>query len=766
MTRIHAGKSGDPATIPILSVVVQTESDVVAARQRARQIAAYLGFDVHQQTKLATAVSEIARNAFTYGGGGRVEFSIEGQTAPQSLAIRATDSGPGIPDLACILEGRYQSATGMGLGIVGARRLMDRFDIESTPGHGVSVHMAKLLPHRASPVTPPALARLLDELVSQLPLGALAELRQQNSELLATLSELGRRQDDLVRLNRELEDTNRGVVALYAELDEKAGHLRRADQMKSRFLSNMSHEFRTPLNSVLALTRLLLDRADGDLTGDQERQVFFIRKSAESLSELVNDLLDLARVEAGKIALHPAEFEVTNLFGALRGMLRPLLVNASVNLVFDAPEDLPPIVSDEARVSQILRNFISNALKFTERGEVRVSARRDDARVVFSVADTGIGVDAADLEYIFQEFIQLDSPVQRQVKGTGLGLPLSRKLAEVLGGSVSVESLPGVGSTFSLAIPMVYDPLSAAPLSPAPLSAAPLSPAPLSPAPLSPPAMPPRRPAAAKVANDAGVPIRVPILVVEEHYETRLLYEGYLKGSEYYILPARTIGEARGLMGNVRPRAIVLDLLRADENSRGLLAGLKAASDTRDTPVLLVSPAEDPCQVYGPGADVYAKKPVSREWLLEALDRCTRPQSVGRCILLVDDDEAFRYLVKQLFAGAPHEFVEAGDGIAGLAAARSRHPDLIFLDLMMPRMDGFEMLEQLRSDPVRREIPVVVSSSRALSHSERRQLEAFDARFLSKDRFATGDVVPALREILAGIGLGDLLTTAKQSRAS
>ena len=252
--------SGDPAAIPILSVSVRIESDVVAARQRARQIAAHLGFDVQQQTKLATAVSEIARNAFNYGGGGRVEFSIEGQTAPQVLVVRATDSGPGIPDLARILEGRYQSATGMGLGIVGARRLMDQFDIESAPGRGVAVRMAKLLPLRAPLVTPRTLARLLDELASQQPQGALGEMQQQNRELLATLNELGARQDELVRLNCELADTNRGVVALYAELDEKAGHLRDASEMKSRFLSNMSHEFRTPLNSVLALTRLLLDR--------------------------------------------------------------------------------------------------------------------------------------------------------------------------------------------------------------------------------------------------------------------------------------------------------------------------------------------------------------------------------------------------------------------------------------------------------------------------------------------------------------------------
>src|SRR5262249_47666402 len=162
---------------------------------------------------------------------------------------------------------------------------------------------------------------------------------------------------------------------LYAELDEKADHLRRADALKTKFLSNMSHEFRTPVNSILALSRMLLERTDGELTAEQARQITFIRKAAEGLSELVNDLLDLAKVEAGKITVHPVEFEVGNLFGALRGMLRPLLVSESVALVFEAPEGLPVLRTDEGKVSQILRNFISNALKFTEHGEVRVSAR-------------------------------------------------------------------------------------------------------------------------------------------------------------------------------------------------------------------------------------------------------------------------------------------------------------------------------------------------------------------------------------------------------
>ena len=266
------------------------------------------------------------------------------------------------------------------------------------------------------------------------------------------------------RLNQELEDINRGMVTLYTELDEKAKELRHADEMKTRFLSNMSHELRTPLNSIFALSSLLLDRADGELTSEQEKQVDFIRKEAASLSELVNDLLDSAKIQAGKAELHPLEFEAANLFSALRGMLRALLVNESVKLVFEEPEGVPLLYTDEAKVSQILRNFISNALKFTERGEVRVSTRYDEdgGTVTFSVNDTGVGIGPQDQERIFEEFTQLENPAQSQFKGTGLGLPLCRKLAELLGGRIDLESELGVGSKFSLTLPLRYQPESKA----------------------------------------------------------------------------------------------------------------------------------------------------------------------------------------------------------------------------------------------------------------------------------------------------------------
>ncbi|HEV8225852.1 MAG TPA: ATP-binding protein, partial [Methylomirabilota bacterium] len=247
----------------VVTVALKFEDDVVLARQRARQLARLLGFAAQDQTRIATSVSEIARNAFRYAGGGKVEFGVEGRTIPQLFEIVVSDEGPGIARLSEILEGSYRSSTGMGLGIIGARRLMDQFEITSAPGKGTQVVLRQLLPGGALFFGPGRLAGLGEALAREVPRGPLEEVQRQNQELIHALDELRRRQEELEHLNRELEDTNRGVVALYAELDEKADHLRRADELKSRFLSNMSHEFRTPLNSITALSHFLLDRIDG-----------------------------------------------------------------------------------------------------------------------------------------------------------------------------------------------------------------------------------------------------------------------------------------------------------------------------------------------------------------------------------------------------------------------------------------------------------------------------------------------------------------------
>jgi signal transduction histidine kinase/CheY-like chemotaxis protein len=591
-------------TLPILTVAIHSEDDVVTARQRARQTARLLGFDRQDQTRVATAVSEITRNAFAYAEGGRVEFLVDEKSTPPLLLTRITDHGPGIENVRQVLAGQYRSTTGMGLGIIGAKRLMDLFQIESSPARGTTVLMGKHFPRGNATFAPTSLAEISNELAQLAPRTPLAELQQQNQELLRALDELHMRQEELTRLNAELEDTNRGVVALYAELDEKAEQLQRANELKTRFLSNMGHEFRTPVNSILALSRLLLERIDGELTEEQEKQISFIRQAAQDLSDLVNDLLDLAKVEAGKIAVRPDEFEVTDLFATLRGLLRPLVI-PEVALVFDEPDGIPPLYTDEGKISQILRNFISNALKFTERGQVRVSATLDAARqtVVFAVADTGIGIALEDQDRIFEEFAQAEHPIQQRTKGTGLGLPLTRRLAELLGGSVNVRSAPGRGSVFSAIVPLVY----------------------------------------------AG--------------------------------PAQVSAEPeRG-----RP----------------------------PTPVPVASGGNS------------AK------------------------ILIVDDDEAARYVIRRFLAETFFTIIEASNGPEGLRRAREDRPRVIFLDLMMPQMSGFEVLEQLESDPVTRNIPVIIITSKLLKDRERRPLDGKAVAVLSKETASREAALASVRQAMA-----------------
>jgi signal transduction histidine kinase/CheY-like chemotaxis protein len=591
-------------------MTIRYEQDVVAVRQKARQVAAAVGFDGQDQTRIATAISELARNAFMYARGGAIEFLVEGERAPQLLVIRVSDRGPGIADVDGVLSGRYRSSTGMGLGMAGARRLVDRFEVTSSIGEGTTVMVGKVFSRWAPELDATALQVLARTLAQAAPQNPMEEIRQQNQELIGALEQLRQRQEDLSRLNAELEDTNRGVVALYAELDEKADTLRRADELKSRFLSNVSHEFRTPLNSVRALSALLLDDRESPLTAEQRRQVGYIRQAADDLSELVNDLLDLAAVEAGKTVVRPAEFDLRNLFAALRGMLRPLLLNESVALVFEEPEDVPLMRTDEGKVSQILRNFLSNALKFTERGEIRVTAHLapDGASVVCSVADTGMGIAPEDQERIFEEFTQLDNPVQKRVRGTGLGLPLVRKLATLLGGHVAVESTLGLGSTFTATIPLVY----------------------------------------------AGA-------------------------------------EAQASEGRVLDRAHNPELVV-------------------DTP------------------------------------RSSR-------VLVIDDDEIYRYLVRARLTEARFTVQEAAGGAEGLVQARAQRPQAIVLDLVMPEMSGFEVLARLKQDPVTADIPVVVLTSKTLNSDEQRLLASHGVRIVSKETLSRSDSADHLLEALSAAGL-------------
>ena len=443
------------ALTTLLTVELVREHDVGLARQRARQLAAEFKLDGQDQTRFATAVSEIARNAHQYAGGGRVEFRLNA-SAPAELIARVTDRGPGIARLKDIFDGRYVSSTGLGIGIIGARRLVDTFSVQSSPNEGTEVILGK----RLAPgfrITPSFVNAAMGAIAAITSTDPLIELQQQSQELLRTLAHLREKQAESDRLAQELAETNRGVLALYAELDERAVYLERANDLKTRFLSDLNHEIRTPLNAVRNVARLLLDGYEGPLTDRHRRAIEMMRQSTDTLSDLVNDWLDLAKIEAGRTEVRVDVFTAEDLWGALRGVFRPIETDDAVSLTFEPVPALPLLQTDEAKVAQILRNFVSNALKFTERGEVRVSARQGaDDTIVFTVTDTGIGIAPEHLERVFEEFAQVDSPVQRRVKGTGLGLPLSRRLARLLGGEVTVESEVGRGSTFALVLPIMY----------------------------------------------------------------------------------------------------------------------------------------------------------------------------------------------------------------------------------------------------------------------------------------------------------------------
>lgn len=688
-------------SVAVFQLALRTERDVVQARQSAREVAAELGLDNQDQIRMATATSEIARNAFRYARNGKVQFAVS-LDQPQYLEVTVSDSGPGIPNLDAILEGRYKSTTGMGMGIVGTRRLMDDFAIEASPA-GTTVRMVKRIPVRHALITQRAARELNQKLQKRTSENPYAEIEQQNQELLKTLQELRARQEELELLNHELEDTNRGVVALYAELDERADYLRRASELKTKFLSNVSHEFRTPLNSIISLARLLLDRLDGDLTAEQAKQVGFIESSARDLQEMVNDLLDLAKVEAGKIRIRPKEFEVHELFSALKGMLKPLLAdNTSVELIFEDTSSLQRLYTDEGKVSQILRNLISNALKFTPSGQVRIAAEADGNNVLFTVRDTGIGIPPEHHEHIFREFSQLENPLQDRHRGTGLGLPLCRNLALLLGGRIWLESELGKGSAFYVSIPFVYVGEAVDP-----------------------------REAESLPAPDFH---RAPVLFLEDNSETARIFESYLRNTEFQPILAPSVAQAEVWTARHTPVAVISDVHLEDDTAWGFLGRLRERLPA--LPLIATSIFEESGRAADRGADLFLPKPLERDSLLRELRRLTI-QSGTRRLLLVDDNDVSRYILRELLHYPWLEIDEARNGREALAALGRKMPDGLILDLLMPDIGGLQILRQLRSSPATENLPVLIYTSKLLDEQESAQLESLGARIVRKEDVST-----------------------------
>lgn len=555
---------------------------------------------------------------------------------------------------------------------------------------------------------------------------AMSELAVLHRTTARQQQELLRRNEELAALNRELEDSARGMMALHDEVDEKSDSLRRISEVKARMVSNVSHEFRTPLNSILGLTRMLLSRADGELTEEQEKQLNYIRRSAESMSELVNDVLDLSKLEAGKTTLRASQFQAKELFSALRGMFKPLVQNPRVEIVFEEPPaNFPFLETDENKVSQILKNFLSNAIKFTEEGEIRVRvATGDNDSVVFSVADTGIGIEPKDHERIFEEFSQVENHLQQTVKGTGLGLSLSRRIAAIMGGDIRVESEMGKGSTFYFELPRVH----------------------------------PEVREMHRLEHEAEHldPSRSPVLVVEDDRQTLFLYERYLRGSGFQVIPARTLGEARQALERIRPSAIVLDVMLDGESSWSFLAEIKQSEETRDVPVLVVTVTNREQKARALGADEFCVKPMDRDWLMRRLQNVAKYRGTVERVLVIDDDEVSRYLIRKMLAGSSYRVIEAANARDGIDKARRERPHLILLDFVLPNATAFDVLDELKVDPQTRSIPVLIQTSKQLTDEEKTLLARDTASVIPKQSLNREVAIARIREALLQSGIGQL----------
>jgi signal transduction histidine kinase/CheY-like chemotaxis protein len=426
-------------TTELASLTVKDLAGVFAARQLGRELAVGLALDRQDQVRVATALSEISRATITAGREAVIVFGAEAN----DLVIAVTVDGE--PD-----------AEGIGA----ASRLMDKVRVS-----GSVIRMTKRRPPHATA----DLDTVRAQLAAMLPQTTMDELRRNNQDLIAALDDLRQQKEQLLLLNAELQDTNRGVmalyselseeleqtnrgvVALYAELDEKSEQLRIAAESKDRFWANVSHELRTPLNSILGLTRILADpAADEELGSEQLYQVELIRNSTSTLLALVNDLLDVAKAESGRLTIDPAYVNLPALLSTLRGLTRPMTDGKPVGLVVAAGAAPATILTDELALTGILRNLLSNAIKYTDSGEVRLAVHENGDRLEISVADSGAGIPASLQERVFEEFFQV--PGARR-GGTGLGLPYARRLAHLIGGELTLTSEPGVGTTAVLSLP-------------------------------------------------------------------------------------------------------------------------------------------------------------------------------------------------------------------------------------------------------------------------------------------------------------------------
>jgi len=558
------------------------------------------------------------------------------------------------------------------------------------------------------------------------------ELESQSKALSESQVRLEAQNAELTEINVRLEEQRDELARAQAELTKRSDDLARANQYKSEFLANMSHELRTPLNSTLILAKLLADNKAGNLTPDQVKYASIIYSSGNDLLDLINDILDLSRIEAGRLEIRPETVELRPLMETIERSFQP--VASQKNLAFEVliePGMTGTITSDPLRLQQILRNLLSNAFKFTQAGKVSLRvAQAGPDRISFAVRDTGIGIPPEHQDAIFEAFRQADGSTQRRHGGTGLGLTISRELAHRLGGEISVESAPGKGSAFTLVLPTEF--AQQAGEEPPPkaevIFLAKARPAAESSAPSAEPAGDPAQDDREGLATDDRT-----ILVIEDDQAFAGILCDLARELHFRCLMATSAGEGLALAEQFLPSAIVLDVHLPDHSGLSVLEHLKGHAATRHIPVHVISISDYTQQALEMGAIGYALKPVMREQLVSAFRKLERKleQNVRR-VLVVEDVAAQRESIDRLLRTEGVEVVAVGTGSEALSQLREATFDCVVLDLSLPDMSGYELLDKMASGEAFSFPPVIVYTGRTLTREEESRLRRYASTIIVK----------------------------------
>ena len=564
------------------------------------------------------------------------------------------------------------------------------------------------------------------------------ELEEQGRALKESQARLEQQQVELEQTNSQLEEQAQALETQRDELERagaaltlKARELEQASQYKSDFLANMSHELRTPLNSLLILSKLLGDNPEGNLTAEQVKHARTIQSSGEDLLALINDILDLSKIEAGHIQIRPESMPLQRLVGNIRQLFQPVANERNLNFDIELAEGCPDVIeTDPQRLEQILKNLLSNAFKFTEKGGVRLAiGPSGEDGIALAVTDTGIGIAPEQQGSIFEAFQQADGTISRKYGGTGLGLSISRELARLLAGTITLQSRPGHGSTFTLTIPLAYDPSRVAPRersAPAP-SVAPPPPVPTA------KAKPAPRPKAIQDDRDRLTEARRLLLVVEDDDKFAAIVRDLSRELGFQCIVAGTAEEALRLAKQFRPNAIVLDIGLPDQSGLTVLDILKRDDQTRHIPIHVVSADDHSQTALTLGAVGSLMKPVKRDDLAQVLKTLeTRFTRTVRRVLIVEDDPVQRDAVGQLLSSGDVETVGVGTAAECLEQLRQQTFDCMVLDLSLPDASGFSLLETLSQDSDRAFPPVIVYTGRDLSAESEQRLRRYSSSIIIK----------------------------------